>query len=682
MDSRLSRKPTPFAYGKYGLAAWFVISLSLSAWIIAAAGTFNMRAIGFFLLFPYVLLVYGRVVSAALALPASFTLDFVLGVVVISIAVMIWKLFVPFSLWIFLVILLISVVGALKITVQASPEPTSCIEFLAVVVTLAATTAWSQDLLAPIKANDGYFLFKPWSDFFFHATIVARSLGKQTLAQVGNYEWQGLPALVYHYASYSLTTCLVRVADVPAYIAVVAFWTPFGCFLSGIAAYTLGNAFWGQKAGLAALTAVMIIPDAALLRFGHPYYGYHWLQEVDPGGLYGVAIAGVALAIVAMGWRARRLGWITSGVFLGALVAVFKVHIFVASFPLIFSFAALAWPSRPPKKWLALGLCIAIGVIVTQVAGHFHIGPGVHFDFSGNAWFWKFLANMAKQTPVELWYQVFLRNNLFPSYLPLAIGLLLISALGIFAILAPFTCLLALRRKNWTAPNTLSVAAIGILLLMTFTLSRNTTLGLADELNHRPFVWAYWLVASLVGGYLFSIVIPRLSHRRVLLFWVAYFSFLLVPVYCGAGLQRGGWPGAQAHSSLTIDRGLIECARYIRGQASATAIVQDSQLETSFPILSALAERPSFAGRTKFWVRISNAFRQSSYRTQLEKLKNLETASNLADLQHSARETGIKWFVCHPDDHYPWPREFLDHPVFESNGYKVYEMQRSSDLRG
>jgi hypothetical protein len=682
MGSSVSRKWAFVALDKYRSLACLVISLSLITWITAASDSFNIRAIGFLLFLPYLLLAYGRLITTSLMLPSSFILDFILGVVAISIAVVIWKIFVPFSLWILLLVLLVSLVGTSKLLPQTPPEPMSGIEFLAVIVSLVAATGWSQDLLAPIKANDGQFLFKPWSDFFFHATIVARSLGEQTLAQAGNYEWQGLPAIVYHYASYSLTILLVKVASVRAYIAVVAFWTPFGCFLSGLAAYALGSVFWNPKAGLAALAAVMMIPDAALLDFGHPYYGYHWLQEVDPGGLYGVAIAGTALVMVAQGWRARRGTWITSGVVLSAFVALFKVHIFVASFPLIFSFATLAWPSHPRGKWLVLSLCVAISVSVVQLASYFHVGPDVHFDFFGGAWFWTLLANMARKTPVELWYQVFSRSNSFPSYLPLAIGLLLINALGIFAILAPFTWMLAACWKKWTAPNTLSVAAIAILLLMTFALSRNTTLGLADELNHRPFVWAYWLVGSLSGGYLASIVGPSWFHQRRRILWAALFAFLLVPIYYGGGLQRGRWPGAQAHSSLTIDRGLIECARYIRNQPPATTIVQDSALETWFPILGALAERPSFATRPKFWMGISNTFRQSSYRLQLQKLKSLESANNLPDLQHSARETGIHWFVCHPDDHYPWPREFLDHPVFESNGYKVYDMERSFDLRG
>jgi hypothetical protein len=66
----------------------------------------------------------------------------------------------------------------------------------------------------------------------------------------------------------------------------------------------------------------------------------------------------------------------------------------------------------------------------------------------------------------------------------------------------------------------------------------------------------------------------------------------------------------------------------------------------------------------------------------LGKLQRLQQANNIPDLQRSVRETGIRWYVAHPDDPNVWPAEFRDQPAFESNGYRVYDMQRCFDLRG
>ena len=70
------------------------------------------------------------------------------------------------------------------------------------------------------------------------------------------------------------------------------------------------------------------------------------------------------------------------------------------------------------------------------------------------------------------------------------------------------------------------------------------------------------------------------------------------------------------------------------------------------------------------------------YQEQLGKLQRLQQATNIPDLQRSVRETGIRWYVAHPDDPNVWPAEFRDQPAFESNGYRVYDMQRCFDLRG
>jgi hypothetical protein len=362
-------------------------------------------------------------------------------------------------------------------------------------------------------------------------------------------------------------------------------------------------------------------------------------------------------------------------------VVLFKLHVFTAAFPLLFSFAILAWPPRKRLRWLILGLCVAAGVALLTLANRFHVGPDVHFDFSGGAWYWKILAKRASGTGVESWYQVFSTSHPFPSHLAHAIGLLLLNALGIFAVIAPLVWLLAAWRKTWQASEGISVAAVAILLLMTFGLSGNAMFGNPDELIHRPFVWAYWLVGSLTAGRLFSMAAGRRPQLPAWAVAVSIIALMLVPVWYGSGLERGKWSGADALSNLRVDRGLVDCAHYIRGQPPTDAVVQDSRLDELL-VLGGLGERRSFASRPKSWMRVSKAFRESPYQEQLRRLQSLQQARNVPDLQRGVRETGIRWYVVHPGDSYAWPIEFRDRPLFESNGYKVYDMQRCFDLRG
>jgi hypothetical protein len=620
----------------------------------------------------------GAIVTAVLRFPSFFALDFLLGVTVISVAVMSWKFFVPVSLWVLLIVLPVGVASIPKLLPRHQRDRLSALGLLGVILSLVAATAWSQDLISPTIAVKDGIVFKPGADFFFHATIVARSLGTQTLVQVGNYEWQGFPSFFYHYASYSLASCLARVGHVPAYDTVVGFWAPFGSFLTGLASYALARAIWSQGAGLAALMATSLIPDAWLLNAAHPIYGYFWLLEVAPAGAYAVATAGTALILIARGASEGRRAWVAAGAVVGALVVFFKVQIFAAAFPLLVSFAIVGWPPRKRWQWLILGGCVAVGVALLPLANRFYVGPNVRFDFSGSDWYWKMLANMARGTSVEGWYRVFGDAHPFPSHLAQAIGLMLLNALGVFAIVAPAIWLVALRRKTWQASDGISVTAIAIFLLMTFGLSGDLR---SSELIHRPFVWTYWLVSSLTAGRLLSMAAERGLRFATAIVIVSIVALMVVPARYGSGLQPGKWPGAKAYSSLRLDRGLVECAHYIRSQPPTNAVAQDSRLE-KFSILSGLSERPSFAARLEMWKAVSKAFRESPYQEQLQKVQSLQKATTIPDLQRSVRETGIRWYVTHPDDPNVWPAKFRDQPAFESNGYRVYDLQCFFDLGG
>jgi hypothetical protein len=674
-----SKQPHRHRLDTCGLLACLSISAFLVVWITFASGSFNPRAVAFLVVLPWILLRVGGIITAALRLPSFFALDFLLGVAAVSIGVMIWKVFVPLSLWVLLIALLIA--GIPKFLPRPQRDPLSRLGLLGVVASLVAATGWSQDLILPTSTVEGGIIFKPWSDFFVHATMVARSLSNETLTQFGNYEWQGFPAIFYHYASYSIASCLAKAGSLPTYATVVGFWAPFGSFLTGLASYAVGRAIWSQGAGLAALMAAFLVPDVWLLNVAHPIYGYFWLLHVSPGGLYAIAIAGTALIFVVQGAREGRRLWIVSGVVVGVLVAFFKIQIFAPAFPLLISFAILAWPSRKCWRWFVLGGCVAVAIAMLPLVNRFYVGPNVHIDLSGNAWYWKMLADMSRGTNVDGWYRVFSGVEPFPSHLARALGLLLLDALGVFAVVAPLVWLLAMWHKTWQVSESISVAAVVILLAMTFGLGGNGIWSNAQELIHRPFVWAYWLIGSLAAGRLFSMVAghwPRLATRVVT---VGVVVLILVPVCYGSGLQQGKWLQANAYSSLRVDRGLVDCARYIRTQPPASVVAQDSRLDP-FLILGALSERRAFAARLELWKGVSKTFRQSPYQEQLRKLKGLQEATNIPDLQRGVRETGIRWYVVHPGDPNVWPAEFRNHPVFESNGYRVYDMQRCFDLPG
>jgi hypothetical protein len=190
-------------FDSYGFLARLVISALLIVWITVASKSLNFASVVFLFALPWVLLRAGAIVTAALRFPSFFALDFLLGVTVVSVAVMSWKFFVPVSLWVLLIVLLVAVASVPRLLPPHRRDPLSALGLLSVIVSLVAATGWSQDLIFPTASVNGTVVFKPWSDFFIHASFVARSLGAETLFQVGNYEWKGFPAIFYHYATLS-----------------------------------------------------------------------------------------------------------------------------------------------------------------------------------------------------------------------------------------------------------------------------------------------------------------------------------------------------------------------------------------------------------------------------------------------------------------------------------------------
>ena len=198
-------------FHRYELVTYLVTSIFFVGWITLATKSLNFGSIVFLFGLPWVLVRAGAIVTAALRFPSFFALDFLLGAIVISIVVMTWTFFVPLSLWVLLIVLLIAVASIPNFSPRHRRDPLSALGLLSVIVSLVAATGWSQDLLFPTTPLNGTIVFKPWSDFFIHATFIARSLRSETLFQVGNYEWKGFPAIFYHYASYSIPICLAKV---------------------------------------------------------------------------------------------------------------------------------------------------------------------------------------------------------------------------------------------------------------------------------------------------------------------------------------------------------------------------------------------------------------------------------------------------------------------------------------
>ena len=121
-------------FDTYSWLACLAISAFLIVWITLASGSFNLRSALFLVVLPWVLLRAGGIISAAIRLPSFFAFDFLLGVGVVSVVILAWKVFVPFSLWVLLITLLVAIASIPRLLPRHRRDPLSALGLLSVIV--------------------------------------------------------------------------------------------------------------------------------------------------------------------------------------------------------------------------------------------------------------------------------------------------------------------------------------------------------------------------------------------------------------------------------------------------------------------------------------------------------------------------------------------------------------------
>ena len=141
-------------------------------------------------------------------------------------------------------------------------------------------------------------------------------------------------------------------------------------------------------------------------------------------------------------------------------MALFKVHIFAAAFPLLLSFAILVWP---PRRSLPLASCSAYvlwpeSALLTLAEPFSGRAEGPHLDFNGGALvlenYWQ---GWLAVHPSRVGIRSSMPAHPFPSHLAQSDRFdLCLVAVGIFAVVAPLVWLLAVWHKTWQASEGIS----------------------------------------------------------------------------------------------------------------------------------------------------------------------------------------------------------------------------------
>ncbi len=551
---------------------------------------------------------------------------------------------------------------------QALPV-SSHLEIAFLLISLVAITFWCQDLFHPVIAGPAETTIRAWPDVFFHVrqiSALALSRGADTLS---DFQMAGAPANAYHNAGYVLPASLMAITPTTSLQAYCGTFVPFGMLLTALASFSLLTSLIGKWPGAAAGLALLLVPDALQQGFGNGFLSYHWLQQVGPAGLYGVAVAALAWLLMFEACRERDWRLLLMAYFVALGIVMFKAQLFVANAYLILVFPAffMAGLTRNMRRiyfLFATGLFF-LTVFLSQQSENV---PVMRLDGTGIELYGASLVS-AQSHGVFYPFVAYVFQSAGGIFFVLATSvILLFGTFGLWTIIFP---LIGSHLKQRLALSTVIFPALVVIvyLVMSQGLALDSNLiGRPEELLNRPSVWAYFVVCSWGGAGLYFLLFgaerPKVKSSFLAVMAVAI-AGVGIPVHFGHNVHSlAQWlPNVDG---VRIPTCLAMSASYIRENSNRTDLIQDSSNDKDFSF-TALSERQAFA------IDARGIRAPEGVRARLDQLhfglKKFETENEVLNF---VSQNAISWYLRRPGDIVNWP-DNLDHYVkYRCADYRVY----------
>jgi hypothetical protein len=667
---------------RYPILYVLFATLFLSIWHSRASHVFSFRAFPVFLALCSLSLIYGRFFIQRS--PLSFrstcglSVQLLCGYFVLNTTIFLLSFLTPFGI---ATNVLIVAAGGLLLLVY-SPKiaedfrrPADCFpDFLCLVLSGAAATLWCTDALRPFVTQGAVTIYQTFPDSFFHSRVISSVAQAHDLKTMPVILMSDNPTPMYHYAMYITPAALSVFTKSGAYITFVSFLVPFGVVLTGLAAFSLAGSVWGRWPGVAATLAVTLLPDAYQQGFGTKWLSYQFFQHVAPNGLYGVACVAIAWMFVLDGCKVPRFTSILFGYAILIASIVYKAQFFVANAFLLMIYPCVFFRGlRIPWRLLSAVVLVSLFFFVVGLSQNVDRIPTLRLDGSALRAYASLLLARSEPDVFKSFYQTFLlekqSNVIFAFY---ATRMLLLYTFGIWTAICLFTSFL-LRARVKPAALLFPFLVIVNYLVMSLGLAMDTkAVGQPEELLHRPFVWAYFVVVawSSAGAYILSFGnrSPTGNFARVLATIIAI-SSLSVPLVFGRNLQTLPHTHFDRYEGInSVPSGMVKACSYIRKHSQPGDIIQDSENDPRFWI-TGLADRQEFAVDYKLWAKI---YSPPGLRERLKELANFKRMKNEQDLREFTRKSKISWYLLGPESKVDWPPTVLKKPVFRAGDYRVY----------
>ena len=519
---------------------------------------------------------------------------------------------------------------------------------------------WGESLWSAPAGIAGGGPQRIWQDWYFHGVLIDM-LGQGGLHPVHDLRGVGLPLAPYHYLGYGLVGWLSALGGARGIDLAFVIWWPLGMLLLLAAASEWVFRLRPERPWLAlALPLTLFWPDAAGLGSGQAFLGWHWLQTISPGSLYGCAVA-LLLASWLHGRQqdpAARPVWSLLVLLAGLAVAMlFKAQIILLAGPLLLFWWALTLPGPAfRRRMIVAGLTLLALLVLLWIPL-----PGlplIHLGGGGWREYWPALLHL--QAPGWL---AGLRE---PALAPIVI---VVGTLGwmVLGILAWPRAPRAVR--VWM----LLILGGYLLFALGLDLDKRGSAGTPEELQHRPLVWVlpmWWLTTA-------PFLVPSSDRPQGRHGWGFAAVLLVLVVGCVAGfrlgpeIQRGP---AKIDGRPALPKGLVEAAAHIRQHARPGDVCQGADADPGFRLTA-------LAACTPYWIGFNLHPRSSAaVRVRADEWQRMVALPPPERLE-ALRRAGIRWYSAGPlsmVDGSPFapddPRLPME-PAFRSgDAYVVYQL--------
>ena len=519
------------------------------------------------------------------------------------------------------------------------------------------STVWSWEAIEAMPTLRATARFPVWADYILHAVSITSFA--QSAVPVQSF---------FHFAGYMVPATVKGLADVPGLVCATALFTTLGYILMGIGAYALGNVLAGRAGGIAAVAALLLIPNAAHYGFRNPYFDFHWLEQITTGGSQatGLAFVAIALAVLTQRHGSARAFWLSVATSLSVLA--FRSQIFLPLAVAGILLFAFFW--RPSRIWMRLAalaviaLILAVGILIAE---NIPRAPHVLSDWPPQPLqFVKSMLGMGSPVYSSLFDTI---DRSFPMPISLLIGMiyLLLAASG-WMLVAYFFGLLWRDQRLPALERAIPLSFIAAFLIVALAIPA-TKRGDPFDMQHRQFVLLYGILAVWSGSYVGSLAVIRFGQHAPHAVLVAAALLLPVPFLLCGTVQSSMLPWAPPYVGLVLPAGLLDAANFIRTHSAPGDVVGASSTYYCGP-LSALVERPTHFPLDCDYRSLTPATtappQGAPSGSMQERMLNAESYEEFIEF---AKQKKIEWFIAYSAN--PSEGWLIDKSAWRGHGFFV-----------